>query len=104
MQPGDTLIYYSPRTEYPEGDVLKAFTALGTIADGEIWQANDGDFHPYRRRVDFVAKAREVPLSEITRQLELTATEHWGYRLRLGLVPLSDQDASTIRMAMTGRA
>lgn len=103
MHPGDTLIYYSPRTEYPEGEPLKAFTAIGEVADGDIWQAHEGDFHPYRRTVRYQTGAREVPLSEVTDRLELTSTEHWGYRLRLGLVPLSEADAAIIREAMMER-
>ncbi len=100
MHAGDTLIYYSPRTEYPDGDPLRAFTAIGEVSDDEIWQENEGDFHPFRRRVDYITDAREVSLYDITHQLELTASEHWGYRLRLGLVPLSDADAATILAAM----
>lgn len=103
MHSGDTLIYYSPRIEYPDGQPLRAFTAIGVLPDDEIWQADDGHFHPFRRRVDYESEAREVPLSEITHRLELTSTEHWGYRLRLGLVPLSEPDATVIRGAMVPR-
>ena len=39
MMPGDGLVYYSPRTSYPDGPALQAFTAVGTIADDELWQA-----------------------------------------------------------------
>ena len=29
---------------------LQQFTAIGIMADDEIWQADDGDFKPFRRR------------------------------------------------------
>ncbi|MGH3427809.1 MAG: EVE domain-containing protein [Terriglobales bacterium] len=99
MRPGDWLVYYSPRTAYPDGDPLKAFTAIGRIADEEIWQADEGDFHPYRRRVDYLDIARELPLSEVSAELELTAQPNWGYQLRRGLIPLSDADVGIIRDA-----
>jgi hypothetical protein len=99
MQPGDWLVYYSPRTAYPDGEPLKAFTAIGRIADDEIWQADEGDFHPYRRRVDYLTLEREVPLAEVSAQLELTAVPNWGYQLRRGLIPLAEADLRVIRDA-----
>jgi hypothetical protein len=99
MKPGDWLVYYSPRTAYPDGEPLKAFTAIGRIADDDIWQADEGDFHPYRRRVDYLALEREVHLAEVSGQLELTAVPNWGYQLRRGLIPLAETDLRVIRDA-----
>ena len=69
MQPGDGLVYYSPKTDYPDGDPLREFTAIGRIADGEAWQADDTmmvagketDRHPWRRRVEYDERAHAVP-------------------------------------------
>ncbi len=94
MKPGDWLVYYSPRTAYPDGEPLKAFTAAGRITDDEVWQADEGDFHPYRRRVDYVPFERAVPVADL--RLELTAEPNWGYQLRRGLIPLSDADLRII--------
>ncbi len=99
MKPGDWLVYYSPRTAYPDGEPLQAFTAIGQIADDEIWQADEGDFQPYRRRVDYLPLGREVPLDEVSAQLELTSVANWGYQLRRGLIPLSDADLEVIKAA-----
>jgi hypothetical protein len=99
MKPGDWLVYYSPKTEYPNGEALKAFTAVGQIADDDIWQADEGDFHPYRRRVDYLALKREVPVAEVSARLELTRAPNWGYQLRRGLIPLSGADVTVIRDA-----
>jgi len=99
---GDWFAYYSPRESYPDGAPLKAFTAIGVVADDEIFQADDGDFHPFRRRVDYVSGAREVPIAEFGGALDLTSQPNWGYRLRLGLVPLSDHDLGLLRHAMIG--
>lgn len=99
LRPGDTLIYYSPRTSYPDGEPLKAFTAIGTVSDDEVWQAHEGDFAPWRRRVDYAA-ARETPIAELAAALDLTRAPNWGYSLRRGVLQLTDHDVRMIREAM----
>jgi len=80
---------------------VKAFTAIGQFPDQEIWQADEGDFTPWRRRVSYLADTRQVPIEELKDRLELVAVPNWGYQLRRGLIPLSDADLVTIRRAMT---
>src|SRR6187402_2466686 len=65
MSPGDGLVYYSPKTDYPEGDPLRQFTALGTIAEGEAWQELQGEFNPWRRKVEYDMSARPVAISPL---------------------------------------
>ncbi len=38
MHEGDGLIYYSPRTAFPDGEPLQAFTAIGWLLEDEIDQ------------------------------------------------------------------
>lgn len=83
MSPGDILVYYSPVQRLGDKTALRHFTALGVIADDEIWQADEGDFRPFRRRVHYEA-TRAVPLEEVKAHLALTSTPHWGYQLRRG--------------------
>jgi hypothetical protein len=101
MHSGDWLVYYSPQQRLGERTPVKAFTAVGQFPDEEIWQADEGDFRPFRRRVAYLTGARHVPIEELAGRLELTATPNWGYQLRRGLIPLSDADLGTIRTAMT---
>lgn len=98
LSPGDWLVYYSPRTSLRDGEALQAFTAIGEVADAEIWQADEGDFKPWRRRVAY-APAHSAAIHELP--LELTAQPNWGYQLRRGLVPLSEHDFRAIEAAMT---
>jgi hypothetical protein len=100
MEPGDTLIYYSPHVSLEAKEPLRAFTALGRIADDELWQADEGGFKPWRRRVEYEPGAHELPLSRLSGALELTGTPNWGYQLRRGLIELSEHDHLTIRAAM----
>ena len=87
---------------------LRAFTALGVVADAEPYQAEPmsmgahGIVRPWRRRVEFDA-VRPIPLAEITAQLALTDDPHWGYQLRRGLVSLTAEDFQLLRNAMAQR-
>lgn len=99
MHEGDTLVYYSPRETLDDDAPLRHFTALGKIVDETIWQEDEGDFTPFRRRVNY-ADARHVPLANVAEALDLTSTPTWGYALRRGLIPLSDRDAETLRRHM----
>lgn len=100
MHAGDTLIFYSPVQRLGDRTPLRHFTALGEIADDEIWQADEGDFKPFRRRVSY-ADAAPVELGSVRDQLHLTAGANWGYQLRRGLVPLDTHDINVLRFAMT---
>jgi hypothetical protein len=101
MQPGDWLIYYSPRVSLQTKEPLQSFTAIGQIADEEIWQADEGTFKPWRRRVEYDRDALDAPLEPLKDVLQLTSTPNWGYQLRRGLLELSDGDFRAIRAAMT---
>ena len=51
---GDRIVFYSPRTDYPDGDPLQRFTAIGSVVDDTPFQVEmSADFHPWRRRVKF---------------------------------------------------
>ncbi|MEC3952388.1 EVE domain-containing protein [Nocardia sp. CDC153] len=105
MSPGDGLVYYSPRTGMREGEPIKSFTALGTIAEGPAWQVEEpgGCFRPWRRAVDYDPAAREVPIDELRTDLDLTSVPNWGIVLRRGLVELSAHDFEVISRAMVGQ-
>jgi hypothetical protein len=100
MQPGDWLVHYSPRTSLGTGGALQAFTAIGVVADEELWQADEGDFRPWRRRVTYCDGTVDTPIRPLVDSLELTSTSNWGYQLRRGLLELSEHDFTVIRGAM----
>jgi hypothetical protein len=105
LRPGDGFVIYSPTERYQEKKPLRAFTALGTVADADLYQApamtmgTHGTVEPWRRRIDFLP-AHPVALRDLT--LQLTQSPHWGYQLRRGLVPLSPNDFETLQHAMVG--
>ncbi|MGA2006350.1 MAG: EVE domain-containing protein [Solirubrobacteraceae bacterium] len=100
MHAGDWLIYYSPRASIASREPLQAFTAIGEIADQDVWQADEGDFKPWRRRVAYVANAADAPIAPLTKALDLTSTPNWGHQLRRGLLELTEPDFLAIRTAM----
>jgi len=101
VKPGDGIVYYSPSTVLGAKDGLQAFTALGTVRDGEPYQGDMGaGFTPFRRDVEW-AKARETPIKPLLDRLEFTAGKsNWGYQLRFGLFPISAGDFALIAEAM----
>ncbi|NNN08957.1 MAG: EVE domain-containing protein [Acidimicrobiaceae bacterium] len=103
MKRGDWLIYYSPRSSLESYELLQSFTAIGVVADDEIWQADEGDFKPWRRRVNYVMNATETPIRPLTGILAITSFPNWGYQLRRGLLMLSDADFTIIQGAMNDR-
>jgi hypothetical protein len=99
MHAGDTLVYYSSVEHLGDTAPLRQFTAIGEVADDEIWQAEDGDFRPFRRRIRY-EPASPVELAAVKHALQLTAGPNWGYQLRRGLIPLADADIAILRAAM----
>src|SRR5262245_51221793 len=86
IQPGDRIVYYSPNRTYSpsharrEKDRLQAFTAIGTVKDGKLYQADMGfGFQPFRRDVAW-HDAEPVSLAELQDKLVLTREQNWGYR------------------------
>jgi hypothetical protein len=98
---GDVLVYYSPKTAYPEGDPLREFTAIGRVEQGEAFQAEDDDFHPWRRAVAYDTRARSAPITPLLGDLDLSReNRNWGYQLRRGILEMSEHDARVVAAAM----
>jgi hypothetical protein len=103
LAPGDGLVYYSPRDASPDGAALRAFTAIGRVADGDPWQgpavtmAAKGEVRPWRRRVEYVDGAAETPILALLPVLDLTRdTPNWGWLMRRGLLELTARDFAVI--------
>ena len=101
MHPGDTLVYYSPVERLGDKTPLRQFTAIGVIQDGEIWQADEGTFRPFRRHVHY-EPVTPVLAEDLRSQLHLMSVPNWGYQLRRGLIQLDEADVTVLRVAMCG--
>ncbi|HEY3559853.1 MAG TPA: hypothetical protein VGL05_20430 [Kribbella sp.] len=104
LRQGDGFAIYSPTERYGEKSPLRAFTALGVVADEAPYQAEPmsmgarGTVEPWRRRIEFLPVHR-APLRDV--ELKLTQAPNWGYQLRRGLVPLDPGDFETLQAFMT---
>jgi hypothetical protein len=98
MARGDWIIFYSPKTAFPDGEPLQAFTAIGQVADDEPYQAEmTPDFHPWRRNVDFL-ECTEAPIRPLIDQLDFIEDKsRWGYKFRFGVFKIDDHDLEVIR-------
>lgn len=108
LRAGDGFVIYSPTDRYGEKTPLRAFTALGVVADAEPYQADPmsmgahGIVRPWRRRVDFDV-VQPAALADLSAELRLTQQSNWGYQLRRGLVSLAPEDFVVLRSAMAQR-
>ncbi|KUM95173.1 hypothetical protein AQI88_18335 [Streptomyces cellostaticus] len=108
MRRGDGFVCYSPTERMGDRAKLRAFTALGVIADDEPYLADavmnmgaKGTVRPWRRAVDF-DDVHAADLRAVGADLVLTQRPNWGYGLRFGLVPLAVADFALLRAAMEG--
>lgn len=102
MARGDWIVFYSPRTTYPDGPPLQAFTAIGQVSDDEPYQAEvTPDFRPWRRAMDFLA-CEEAPIRPLIDDLDFVEDKkRWGYRFRFGVFEIDEHDFDVIRSAMS---
>lgn len=101
LQPGDALLYYSPREQISGGVPLQAFTALGKVLEGEPYQVRQSDrFSPFRRAVLY-RHARDAPIRPLLQELDFSRGDaNWGRVLRRGTFLITESDYRTIAAAM----
>ena len=101
MHAGDGFAFYSPRTSYPDGAPLQAFTAIGRVRSGTVYQAEmDGGFRPFRLDVHFLP-AEPAPVKPLLPELSFIRSKtHWGAAFRFGVVRIPATDFAVIASAM----
>ena len=101
MRPGDGFAFYSPRAAHPDGALLQAFTAIGRIGPGEIFQVEAAEgFRPFRRVVEYLP-ARDAPIRPLIDALTfIRSKQHWGAAFRFGFLRIPEEDFARIAAAM----
>jgi predicted RNA-binding protein len=101
LQGGDALVMYSPRTAYPSGEPLQAFTAIGVVSTGKVYQVQmTEEFKPYRVDVEFL-EANEAPIKPLVDDLSFIKSKtHWGAAFRFGQIKIPAEDFKLIAKAM----
>jgi hypothetical protein len=101
MQPGDWVVFYSPKLEYEKPEKYQHFTAIAQIADDQIYQHDmGGGFVPFRRNVCFLP-ARDVPIRPLIDDLSFIKDKtHWGAPFRFGTLQIPEEDFKLIAREM----
>jgi hypothetical protein len=101
MARGDRLVFYAPRTDYPDGEPLRRFVAIGEVTDEAPYQAQmTPTFEPWRRNVRF-APCEETPIEPLIEGLDfIQDKKRWGFPFRRGLFEVSEHDFALIAAAM----
>jgi hypothetical protein len=101
MHAGDMLAMYSPRESYPEGAALRAFTAIGVVRTGEVYQVKmSADFEPYRVDIEFFPCV-DAPVAPLIERLSfIRSKKHWGAAFRFGYLKVPESDFALIADAM----
>ena len=98
MSAADWLIVYSSKISMERNEKCQAFTAIGQVADDNIYQHQINEkFIPYRRNVKFY-KCNETPIYSLIDFLEfIPDKKHWGYPFRFGFLEINKSDFNLIK-------
>jgi hypothetical protein len=101
MQQHDWVIFYSPKRFYNGNVPCKAFTAIGRVADNEVYQHKMApDFIPYRRNIQFY-QCKDTPILPLVEQLSFIPNKtSWGYPFRFGFFEIQQADFELIKAEM----
>ena len=100
LSKGDGILYYSPREAMGNGAPVKAFTAIGRIADDAPYQVVLSDsFKPFRRRADYF-DAKDAPIAPLLERLSFSrGGKNWGLILRRGFFGIEQADYEAVAEA-----
>jgi hypothetical protein len=101
LQRGDRIVYYSPVRVLGTRGAYQSFTALGTVRDERVYQAEmDSGFQPFRRDVDWLP-GQAAPIRPLLGELSFTrGSPNWGQAFRYGLFRIDEADFARIAQAM----
>ena len=80
---------------------MQAFTAIGEVLPGDVYEGNmGGAFMPARRDVRFY-DAKDAPIRPLLESLSFTkGRTSWGYAFRRGVFQITAEDYALIAAAM----
>lgn len=95
MRPGDGVVFYSARHQLRGKEPCQRFTAIATVADGDVYQERVSEtWKPWRRPAVFDEHFREIDVKEVLGRLECLGRGRgsWGVYLRRGFIKMSGTD------------
>ena len=98
---GDGILYYSPKVTFAGSEKLQAFTAVGQVAGGDVYQFDmGGGFVPFRRDIKYF-ECRDAPILPLIPALTFIENKQsWGHLFRFGFfeIPKVDYDLISNQM------
>ncbi len=104
MSKGEWLVYYSPKTDFENGEPLQQFTAIGQVTGDSVYEHRmSPDFVPSRLDVRFV-KSKPAPIAPLIPRLSfIKDPKRWGFPFRRGQIEMTEDDFHLIASAMKAR-
>jgi hypothetical protein len=101
MHKGDWVIFYSPKVSFKGNEFCQAFTAIGKVADDEIYTHRmTADFVPHRRNIQF-CECEETPIAPLINELFFMPNKFsWGFPFRFGFFEIHEPDFNLIKSNM----
>lgn len=104
MKPNDQVIFYSSKLFFDKPDKCQEFTAIGQVADDEIYQFQmTTEFCPFRRKVDFFESYCISILPLIDDLRFILNKKSWGYPFRFGFFEINKYDFDLISTQMLSK-
>ena len=101
LRPGDRVACYSPKTTFGGAEACQKFTALGTVAEGDIYDSGGGLCHA--RRACTFEEVGDADVRPLLGKLSFVKDpKAWGVHFRKGLFQITPTDFAHIARAMTG--
>ena len=101
LKAADCIAIYSPKVAYPDGEPLQAFTAIGRVTTGVVYQVEmSADFKPYRVDIEFLPCV-EAPIRPLIQHLSFIKNKQsWGAAFMVGQLKVPRDDFVQISRAM----
>ena len=103
LRPGDGVIYYSPKTA-PDGEVLRSFTAVGTVlGDMEYERDFPSGTKLWVRAVDWHPVVGDVSIYDLLKDLSwIKKPKNWGFYMRGAHRAIPEADFNLISKRLRG--
>jgi len=101
MKQDDWLVIYSSKQSMESGEKYQAFTAIGCVADDEVYSFKmTEDFVPFRRKIIYL-KSTETSILPLIEDLDFIPNKKsWGFPFRFGFFEITEKDFNLIKSKM----
>lgn len=101
MQAGDLVVFYSSKLKIDAPEKCQKFTAVGRLADEDLFQVQvTPAFCPFRRKIEYIESV-EVSILPLIDELQFIPNKKsWGYPFRFGFFEMNEHDYELVASKM----